>query len=140
MTAASRKTYAEQFEDACPYYLAIGMSFSDYWDGDCALVRYYRRADELREKRRNQELWLQGLYVHEAVSVALGNAFRKKGTRPQPYSDKPYPVTVLERREQDERQYQERRARMRGRMERIMTAINAKFDRQKEANGNGNHR
>lgn len=33
---------------------------------------------------------LMGMYVHEAVAVALANAFRGKGDKPISYSDKPY--------------------------------------------------
>lgn len=34
--------------------------------------------------------WLQGKYVFDAVSLAIGNALRGKGKTPQQYNEKPY--------------------------------------------------
>jgi hypothetical protein len=32
------------------------MTPEQYWDGDSMLAKYYRKADELKRKRRNEEL------------------------------------------------------------------------------------
>lgn len=53
------------------------MSRDEYWYGDPWLCVPYREAHRLRIQQRNEELWLQGLYVHNAVSVAINNAFSK---------------------------------------------------------------
>ena len=92
-------TYTEKFYEHFPYYLAIGMTYDQYWNGDCALVKYYRKADELRMERLNQEKWLQGMYIYEAFCDAspILHAFAKKGVKPHPYSDKPYPITEKQR-------------------------------------------
>lgn len=77
-----------------PYYLTAGMTERQYWDGDCTLVRAFRKADKLRLERRNQELWIQGMYIYEAfgnVSPLL-HAFAKKGTKALPYRAEPYPI------------------------------------------------
>ena len=88
-------TYTERFYEQFPYYLAIGMSPEQYWDGDPELARYYRKADEIKLERKNQELWLQGMYIYEAICDAspILHSFAKKGTKPHPYADKPYPIT-----------------------------------------------
>lgn len=100
-------TYTEQFYEVFPYYLSIGMTYEQFWDGDPQLVKYYRQADELRIDRKNQELWLQGLYVYEALCdvAPILHAMAKKGTKAQPYPDKPYAITEKQRkREIDEQE------------------------------------
>ena len=123
-------SYTSTFNDQFPYYLSIGMSPEQYWDGDPALAKYYRKADELRKKRRNQELWLQGMYIYEAlcdVSPVL-HAFAKSGTKPHPYVDHPYALTVQER--DDERVLQEKRDREKAKryMEAKLATINKRFN------------
>ena len=75
------------------------MTYEQFWEMDSTLVIYYRKAEELRAKNRNQDLWLQGMYIYEAlcdVSPVL-RAFAKKGVKPIPYREKPYPLTQKER-------------------------------------------
>ena len=123
-------SYTTAFYDHFPFYLSIGMTPEQYWEGDPALAKYYRKAEELRRKRRNEELWLQGMYIYEAlcdVSPVL-NAFAKKGTKPRPYADHPYALSVKERK--DERILQEKRDREKAKryMEAKMAAINKRFN------------
>ena len=92
---ASLKTYTEKFNELFPYYLSIGMTEKQYWDKDNQLVIAYRKADELRMTRKNQEMWLQGAYFYDTlcrVSLIL-HAFAKKGTKPTPYLVEPYALT-----------------------------------------------
>lgn len=101
-------SYTEVFYTHLPYYLAIGMSYDLYWNGDCRLTECYRRAEEIKQRQRNQELWLQGMYIYEAlcdVSPIL-QAFAKKGTKPTPYSSEPYAITAKQVQEKRERQEQ----------------------------------
>lgn len=109
------KSYAEIFEQLCPYYMAIGMSYDDFWNGDVSMVKAYRLSYELKEKRRNQELWLQGMYFYEALCDAspLYRFSMKKGIiKPEPYLKEPYPITAAEVREREERQAREREERI----------------------------
>lgn len=57
----------------CPYYIAIGMSYEQYWYDDPYLVRVYKRAYDIKKQEQNQILWLQGLYNYNAFATALGN-------------------------------------------------------------------
>ncbi len=88
-------TYAEQFHEAFPYYLSIGMSCDEYWNGDPWLAKAYRKAEELKLEKMNQRLWLQGMYVYDAICCAspILHAFAKKGTKAVPYPKEPYPLT-----------------------------------------------
>lgn len=86
--------YSDQFREIFPHYLALGMTPEQFWDMDCTLARDYRRADEIRQERKNQEMWLQGMYIYEALVDAspVFRSFSKSGTRPHPYAKKPYPI------------------------------------------------
>ena len=129
------KTYTEVFEEACPSYMAMGMSVQEYWDGDCTLARYYREAFDIRQTQKNRELWLQGLYVFEAMSVTLGNAFRKKGAKPRKYTEKPYPVTRIEQKAlKKEEEEQAKYNKMQTRMEMLMAGINKKMSERRKQN------
>ena len=91
---APLKTYTEKFNELFPYYLSLGMTEEQYWDRDCLLVKAFRKAEELKTDRKNQEMWLQGAYIYEAlcrVSPIL-HAFAKKGTKPVPYLAEPFAI------------------------------------------------
>ena len=100
-----------------PTYLALGMTYEQFWDGDSDLVKAYRSADSIRRRRRNEELWLEGVYMVEALNATVGNMFAK-GAKHQ-YPTEPFPITA---EEQQERQEREQRAKM----ERIKAAFTAK--------------
>ena len=94
-TTAPLKTYTEKFTELFPYYLSLGMTEEQYWDRDCQLVVAYRKAEEIRVNRRNQEMWLQGAYFYDALTRVspLLHAFAKKGTKPVPYLSEAYALT-----------------------------------------------
>ena len=123
-------TYTEQFYEMFPYYLSIGMTAEQFWDGDPHLAKYYRKADEIRTERRNQELWLQGIYIYEALCDVspLLHAMAKKGTKPHPYSAQPYSISEKQRKREEEDR--ERKVADKGRMlmERLMSQNNKRFD------------
>lgn len=77
--------------DCCPKYLAMGMSLTEYWDGDAEWVKYTREAYRLRRERENEEHWIQGMYVYDAIirTAPLLNGF-VKNPKAEPYPDKPY--------------------------------------------------
>ena len=128
--SSSSFTYTEQFYELFPYYLSIGMTPEQYWDSDCTLVKYFRKAEKIKNEKRNQELWLQGMYIYEAlcdVSPIL-HAFAKKGTKPTPYSDKPYPLNdeqITRDREEKQRKLIEKGKRF---MEAMAASVNKKFE------------
>ena len=123
-------TYTEKFYELFPYYLAIGMTPEQYWEGDCTLVKYYRKAEELRNEKRNQELWLQGMYVYEALCDAspLLQAFAKKGTKAHPYADRPYSITSDDRKEEKKLREQREREKAKQYMLGKMASINKQFN------------
>lgn len=80
-----------------PYYLSLGMTYKEYWEMDSHLVISYRKADDLKRKRENERLWLQGMYFYDALCRVspLLHAFNE---RPEaiPYPDRPYPLSLEE--------------------------------------------
>lgn len=90
------------------------MTYEQFWCDTPSLVIPYRKADEIRKRRVNEELWLAGVYTSEALASTVGNMF-SKGSKYQ-YPSEPKPITVTELRERQER---ERKAKM--------EAIKAKF-------------
>jgi hypothetical protein len=89
------KTYGEIFDECFPFYLAIGMSFAEYWAGDSSLTRYYRKAYKIKQEQDNNIAWLQGLYFYDAISTALHNAMRGMNKSKPPakdYAKQPYDI------------------------------------------------
>jgi hypothetical protein len=123
-------TYTEKFYELFPYYLSIGMTYEQYWEGDCTLVKYYRKAEEIRNDRRNQELWLQGMYVYEAICdvAPILHAFAKKGTKPTPYSAKPYPLNDKQTKRDEEEKQRKLAEKGKRFMEAMAANINKKFE------------
>lgn len=88
--ATTHQTETEVFEENFPFYLAIGMSPAEYWTGDSTLVRYYRKAYLIRQENENNNAWLHGLYIYDAVSTVVSNALRGKGSTPKNYAKQPF--------------------------------------------------
>ena len=87
------------------------MSAEQFWHGDPALVKAYRKAEEIRKERMNQEAWWQGMYIYDALCCAspLFRAFGKKGAHASPYPKEPYPIKAptgeKEKRSAEKKQY-----------------------------------
>ena len=76
------------------------MTWEQYWEQDSSIVKYYRRAYEIRQEEANRNAWLQGMYVYEAIAdiAPILHAFAKKGTKARKYSEKPYEFKKPERK------------------------------------------
>lgn len=90
-----------------PHYMAMGQTPDEYWNGDPDLVKAYRQAFNIRLEQRNNELWLQGLYILDALSVVIGNSFGNKGHKKLKYMEKPIRITPLTEQEKIEQQQRE---------------------------------
>lgn len=80
------------------------MNYAEFWYKDPHLVRAFAKADEIRRARKNQELYLQGLYIYEAIGAfrEILPAFPKKGAKIHPYVAEPYPLTEMEAEAREE--------------------------------------
>lgn len=127
------QSYGDIFEQLCPYYMSIGMSYDDFWNGDVEMVKAYRKANELADKRRNFELWLQGSYFYEALCDAspLFRFSMKKGSiKPEPYVKEPYPITAAEVREREERERKKKVERLKAEFARFAEQIQKKMSQE----------
>ena len=68
--------------------MSIGMTYEQFWYGDPWMVVSFRKAHELRNEMLNQQLWLQGLYIHNAVDAVISTALNKRKT----YIEKPIDI------------------------------------------------
>lgn len=91
--------------------MSIGMTYDEFWNQDVAMVGAYRKAHELRRRQQNEMLWMQGLYVRDALLSTVGNMFAEKSASPIEYPADPYPVTeaqVEERKALEHKKMEER--------------------------------
>ena len=96
------------FEKWCPIYMSYGMSYDEFWKESPYRTKCYGEAHELKLKQKDELMWVQGMYIYEAlcdVSPIL-HAFSSKGTKPLPYSNKPYTQSI-EKTENDKKQEEE---------------------------------
>ena len=107
----------------------MGMSYELFWDGEPSLAVAYRRADEINRKRMNQELWLNGRYMVEALSATVGNMF-SKGSKYE-YPSEPMPITMAELEERRERAQRAKMERIKASFTARALSVNAKMGRDK---------
>ena len=81
---------SKRFEDVCPIFMNIGMTYKEFWEDDPTIAKTYIEAFKLKQKtkikNKEWEMWKQGVYVYEAlidVSPIL-HAF-SKAKKPLPY-------------------------------------------------------
>ena len=79
--------YAKIFDTLCPDYMAMGMTYDEYWNGDADMPRFYREAHRLRKEQANFDAWLHGLYTYHALA-AVSPLFRDwvKDHKPENYT------------------------------------------------------
>ena len=80
-------------DKAFPSYLAMGMTYNEYYNEDHTLTIAYREAYRKKREVENENMWLLGAYVYQAVARVspLYNPFSKH-PKPDDYLDKPFPI------------------------------------------------
>ena len=116
-------SFTSIFEEVFPYYLAVGMTYEQFWHDPPELTVAYRRADEIKKRRVNEELWLAGIYTAEALASTVGNMF-SKGEKYH-YPSEPKPITVSEARERQEREQKARMEQIKARFTARALSLNA---------------
>ena len=94
---ASPTPYGDTFDELLPHYMARGMSYQDYWDGESGMKRAVRKAFEIRleneQKLADRQNWYMGQYmimVLQCVLLLVGGLNVKPSTRLPEYPDKPF--------------------------------------------------
>lgn len=84
--------------------ITYGMSVKEFWEDSPDLFWAYRFSYYTKLKTEqeifNNNAWLQGAYFHEAISVALCNAFSKSKIE---YSKQPYGFERAENTEEQKK-------------------------------------
>lgn len=104
------------------------MTPEQYWDGEDYLPKAYREADAIRRKRENEHMWLQGLYIYDALlraSPAL-KPFVKR-PEPMPYMTEPFPLTEEDAHQADLREQKRRMDAMKEQIAAFAAQHNKKF-------------
>lgn len=106
------------------------MTPDEYWHGDPWLIRDYLLAEQFKRKRENQTLWLNGMYMAQAISSTIGNAFLAKGQQPNTYPERPLPIDEdsleEERRIQEEESVKQAEAWMKN----LVAMHNSRWDKE----------
>ena len=103
-TKVESTSLTELFEKLCPIYRSYGRSYDEYWHGDAYVVKFYKEAHRLTLQAQDENNWMQGMYVYEAIldCSPILHAFSKKGTKPLQYSEKPYLADRLKEKTKEE--------------------------------------
>lgn len=82
------KTWTEVFDEALPFFLNVGMTYDQFWDGDCHMTRAYFKAWKLKEERESMNFDLVAFYIGSYVMEAIGATFGKSKYPRRPHSYK----------------------------------------------------
>ena len=79
----------------CPYFLHYGMTWDEFWFESIERLPQFWQKHQFDVEARNQELWLQGIYIKEAVDCAMDTKHRAK------YPEKPHRITEMTEAEKE---------------------------------------
>lgn len=123
---APQSQFGTYLDQLCPYYMSWGMGWNEFWYESLDRLQDYWQANQYSIERRNQELWLQGIYIHAAIASCLDSKGRAK------YPDKPYRITDMtdaEREVENKRKVESLRE--------ILNSHKREFDKRKKDKGVG---
>ena len=95
-------------DEYLPSALAIGVEYDTFWRLTPRLLKSFAKAHLIKTRDAELFAYLSGRYVFDAVSIALSNAFAKKGSTPIKWMTEPYRVLPLTPEEEAQREEEER--------------------------------
>jgi len=129
------KSVTDFFIQEEPFYLSIGMTHREYWDGAPELARYSLKAFNLKRKRefedKNYLCWLQGMYNFRAVFAGVSYAINGKEAERcgVNYPEEPFDFTETSKEEATQSERKKALEWMAG----LHKMINRKFGGEKRA-------
>ena len=123
-------TYTKKFEELCPLYMSFGMTYDQYWNEDSTMVKMYRKAHELRQESENQKLWLQGLYIYEALCCVTPAMRVMKPQKPIPYRSEPISLTGEKSKPKEEMRKEKSDSKAKAYMEMFAMSFNKQFEKK----------
>ncbi len=126
------ETYTSVFEAVCPYFMSIGVSYHDFWDGDFEICKYAQKAELLRKKRRNQDAWWNSIYTFRALCDAsvLFHDFVDKKPELKFSTEVPLPLSMKEAKEQEKLKHEREMEAFSAQMEAFAKAHNASLKKE----------
>lgn len=125
------------FEEQCPIYMSYGMSYDEFWYDSPYRAKFYREAHKIAIRQKDEELWLQGVYIYDAlcrVSPIL-HAFSKSGTKALPYLEKPLSYNTdntYKTKEEKEKEVENERLKAQVQFMNWARAVASKFEKKEE--------
>lgn len=88
----------------------MGIGYEQFWTLNPRKLKVLVEGYRLRRKIEDEQAWLLGGYVFQAVSISIGNVLRKKGQKAQSYFDlveKPFLNSIdnVEQTEEEKQKY-----------------------------------
>lgn len=93
----STLSYTEILWQALPQYMAMGMSNEEFWKCDPQLYKAYREKYKIVKEQENERLWLQGLYVYDALCRVAPRFNSLKPKKGEDYVKEPYKLKAEEK-------------------------------------------
>ena len=93
------QSFSDALDKLCAYYMALGVPADEFWNGDYTLLKFYVEKHRIAVEQQNEQLWLQGMYFYEAITVALAQALSKHSN--VKYPDRPHRLTPLSEEEKE---------------------------------------
>ena len=81
--------FTDLFETYCPILMSMGMSYDEFWNGDVEIAKYYIEANKIKKRTDNEKLWLQGMYIYDAI-ICASPTLGWSPKEPLPYPSTPY--------------------------------------------------
>lgn len=95
------KSISELLMELCPVYMAIGMTYDQFWNRHTKVHKAYRNAFDIKRKNDEWARHRQGAYFMQALIVGL-SGFSKDKTHQEKYPAEPWPLTEKEANELQE--------------------------------------
>lgn len=71
------------------------MTENQFWEQDPELINVFIKAEKIRQQKKNNEMWLQGIYNLQAIA----SCFSKKAKYPK------QPIPITDQEIQNKREY-----------------------------------
>ena len=108
------RSYGDIFDEFLPEYMAIGMTYDEYWDGEFGTKRAARKAYAIRIKNEqilaDRQNWSLGQYmaaVLRSVPLLVAGLNVKPSTKLPDYPQKPFLETIEEQKKEEVRKRKE---------------------------------
>lgn len=66
----------DMFTEQCPLYMAMGMSYDEFWHSTADELKATRKAYEYKKKIEDEKEWRLGIYVNNAIGSVIDKHFK----------------------------------------------------------------